>query len=145
MLKVGLKQQESSYSSIGKNSDSSPVDGEDSGEKEVQSAYKGMALDTMDTLEETLPVRRGISRFYNGKSKSFTILADAASSNIRDLMKPAMTQPYNRKRKNLLALCPTSRTVRTRTHEDYINVTNWSSPSLLPDETPPLHPSTTKM
>lgn len=46
--------------------------------------------------------RRGISKFYGGKSKSFTSLADASSvSSIKDLAKPE--NPYNKKRKNLLA------------------------------------------
>ncbi|KAG6391161.1 hypothetical protein SASPL_148913 [Salvia splendens] len=31
----------------------------------------------MEDLEEALPVRRGLSRFYNGKSRSFANLADA--------------------------------------------------------------------
>lgn len=44
---------DSGSSSIGRNSDSSS-DGEDSGE--VQSSYKG-PLDTMDALEESLPIR----------------------------------------------------------------------------------------
>ncbi|XP_060675096.1 protein OXIDATIVE STRESS 3 LIKE 1 isoform X4 [Ziziphus jujuba] len=46
--------------------------------------------------------QRGISKFYGGKSKSFTSLADASSvSSIKDLAKPE--NPYNKKRKNLLA------------------------------------------
>ncbi|OVA08347.1 hypothetical protein BVC80_209g72 [Macleaya cordata] len=92
-----------SSSSIGRNSDSSgrsvESDGED--ETEVQSSYKG-PLDTMDALEEVLPIRRGISKFYCGKSKSFTSLSDAsASSSVKDLAKP--DNAYTRKRKNLLA------------------------------------------
>ncbi|XP_022728954.1 uncharacterized protein LOC111284537 [Durio zibethinus] len=93
-----------SSSSIGRNSDvsgESSSGGEDSTEAEVQSQLKG-PLDTMDALEEVLPMRRGISKFYNGKSKSFTSLADAAAvSSVKDFAKP--DNPYNRKRKNLLA------------------------------------------
>lgn len=88
-----------SSSSIGRNSDcsgGSASDGEDSGE--VQSSYKG-PLDTMDALEDSLPIRRSISDFYFGKSKSFTSLADASSA--KDLGKP--DNAYNRKRKNLMA------------------------------------------
>ncbi|KAJ9168045.1 hypothetical protein P3X46_019619 [Hevea brasiliensis] len=93
----------SSSLSIGRNSDLSG--GEDSGqdcdESEVQSLYKG-PLDSMVALEEVLPIKRGISKFYNGKSKSFTSLADASSaSSIKDFAKPE--NPYNRKRKNQLA------------------------------------------
>lgn len=48
--------------------------------------------------------RRGISKFYCGKSKSFTTIADAISKSpsAKDLAKPE--SPYNRKRKNLLSL-----------------------------------------
>ena len=46
--------------------------------------------------------RRGISRFYNYKSKSFTSLAEAASSSsIKEIVKPE--NAYTRKRRNLLA------------------------------------------
>ena len=46
--------------------------------------------------------RRGISRFYSGKSKSFTSLADASTSaSSKDLAKPE--NAYNRRRRNLLA------------------------------------------
>ncbi|KAK9274439.1 hypothetical protein L1049_021686 [Liquidambar formosana] len=92
-----------SSSSIGRNSDVSggSSDGDDSGETEVQSSFKG-PLDTMDALEEVLPIRRGISKFYCGKSKSFTSLGDVSnSSSVKDLAKPE--NAYNRKRKNLLA------------------------------------------
>lgn len=87
-------------SSIGNNSDDES--GSDDGENdEAQSSYKG-PLDMMNALEEVLPMRRGISKFYNYKSKSFTSLAEASSSsNIKDLAKP--DNAYTRKRRNLLA------------------------------------------
>ncbi|GLT25642.1 hypothetical protein SLA2020_007600 [Shorea laevis] len=97
-----------SSSSIGRNSDEEDapsersLDGGDCEENEVQSSYKG-ALDMMDSLEEVLPFRRGISKFYNGKSKSFTTLADAADSpSIKDIAKPE--NAYTRRRRNLLAI-----------------------------------------
>nr|CAD1825066.1 unnamed protein product [Ananas comosus var. bracteatus] len=60
-------------------------------------------LDALDALEESLPIRRGISKFYCGKSKSFTMLTDAPSSSTsaEGLAKPE--NAYTRKRKNLLA------------------------------------------
>ncbi|EXB74901.1 hypothetical protein L484_018609 [Morus notabilis] len=93
-----------SSSSIGKNSDlsvRSSSDGDDCEENEAQSSYKG-PLEMMEALEEVLPIRRGISKFYNGKSKSFTSLGDAAStSSIKDITKPE--NAYTRKRRNLMA------------------------------------------
>ncbi|KAJ6825496.1 uncharacterized protein M6B38_376435 [Iris pallida] len=93
-------EAESYTSSVGRNSDSSG-EGSDGGEEseEVQSSLKG-PLDTMDALEDSLPIRRGISKFYCGKSKSFTSLADAqCSSSSRDLAKSQNS--YTRKRKSL--------------------------------------------
>ncbi|XP_044471919.1 uncharacterized protein LOC123200664 [Mangifera indica] len=94
-----------STSSIGRNSDlsrRSSLEGEDGGENEVQSSYKG-PLNMLDSLEEVLPIRRGISSFYGGKSKSFTSLAEASStSSIKDIAK--QENAYTRRRRNLLAI-----------------------------------------
>lgn len=47
--------------------------------------------------------RRGISSFYNGKSRSFTSLADASTaSTIKDIAKPE--NAHTRRRRNLLAI-----------------------------------------
>ncbi|KAL3633562.1 hypothetical protein CASFOL_022324 [Castilleja foliolosa] len=94
-----------SSSSIGKNSDLSENLMEKScdDDEEVQSSYNKGALDAMDALEQVLPIRRGISSFYNGKSKSFTILSDASSSSssIKAIAKP--DNAYTRKRRNQLS------------------------------------------
>ncbi|RZC85996.1 hypothetical protein C5167_026667 [Papaver somniferum] len=96
----------SSSSSIGKNSDLSNGGGgggSDDDDGEVQSSYKGGPFDSMvDSLEDVLPIRKGISKFYCGKSKSFTSLRDAtSSSSIKEIAKPENV--YSKKRKNLLA------------------------------------------
>jgi len=98
------EEETCSSSSIGRNSDttgeSSDADG-DSGDGEAQSSFKG-PLDCLDALEEVLPIKRGISTFYSGKSKSFTSLADVSScESVKDIAKPE--NAYTRKRKNLLA------------------------------------------
>lgn len=97
-------EESSSSSSIGRNSDSGSGGGDgDSGDGdgEVQSEYKG-PLDCLDALEEVLPIKKGVSKFYNGKSKSFTSLADVVScSSIKEIVKPE--NALTRKRKNLLA------------------------------------------
>ncbi|RDX98485.1 hypothetical protein CR513_18572, partial [Mucuna pruriens] len=91
-----------SSSSIGRNSDVSSERSMEEGENEVESAYHG-PLHAMETLEEVLPIRRGISKYYNGKSKSFTTLADAVSSpSVKDIAKPE--NAYTRRRRNLMAL-----------------------------------------
>ncbi|KAK6126746.1 hypothetical protein DH2020_014678 [Rehmannia glutinosa] len=91
----------SSTSSIGQNSDDSTSGVGGDGE-EVQSEYKGGPLDSLEALEEVLPIKKSISKFYCGKSKSFTSLSDAAAcSSTKDITKPE--NAYTRKRKNLLA------------------------------------------
>ncbi|CAI9766584.1 unnamed protein product [Fraxinus pennsylvanica] len=94
----------STASSIGKNSDDEATgggDGDGEGE-EVQSECKTGALESLDALAEVLPVKKSISKFYCGKSKSFTSLSDATSlSSAKDMVKPE--DAYTRRRKNLLA------------------------------------------
>ncbi|KAL4589417.1 hypothetical protein LXL04_002324 [Taraxacum kok-saghyz] len=93
----------SSSSSIGNNSDASGggADSDDDGGGEVQSLFKG-SLNNLCDLEQALPIKRGISSFYAGKSKSYTSLADAVSApSIQDIVKPE--DAYNRKRKNTIA------------------------------------------
>ncbi|XP_057776404.1 protein OXIDATIVE STRESS 3 LIKE 1-like [Salvia miltiorrhiza] len=86
---------EESSSSIGRDSDASME--KSCGGEEVQSSFKGTFDAAMEALEEVLPIRRGISRFYNGKSNSFACLADAS----KGLVKP--DNAYKRRRRNLLA------------------------------------------
>ncbi|KAI3524814.1 hypothetical protein L1887_03478 [Cichorium endivia] len=96
-------QDSSSSSSIGNNSDASGGggDSDDDGGGEVQSLFKG-SLNNLCALEQALPIKRGISTFYAGKSKSYTSLADAVSApSIQDIVKPE--DAYNRKRKNMIA------------------------------------------
>ncbi|VFQ62819.1 unnamed protein product [Cuscuta campestris] len=100
------EQTSSCTSSIGRNSDDLQVgrslDAADGDGEEVQSSFKGGVLDSLEALEEVLPIKRGISNFYAGKSKSFTSLSHAASSSsLNDIVKPE--NAYTRKRKNLLA------------------------------------------
>ncbi|KAL0447344.1 UNVERIFIED_CONTAM: hypothetical protein Slati_1862300 [Sesamum latifolium] len=68
----------------------------------------GLTIITIHKVDEYKPhkpkhqCRRGISRFYNGRSKSFTTLSDSSSlSSIKDLAKP--DNAYMRRRRNLLA------------------------------------------
>ncbi|CAI8599485.1 unnamed protein product [Vicia faba] len=91
----------SSTSSIGKDSDV-PKCGDIDDENEAQSAYKyDEPFYMMDSLEH-LPIRKGISKFYDGKSKSFMSLANAVSApSVKDIAKPE--NAYTRRRRNLMA------------------------------------------
>ncbi|TKY74851.1 hypothetical protein E2542_SST03615 [Spatholobus suberectus] len=88
----------SATSSIGKDSETECAAADN--DNEAHSADE--PLDTMDSLQQVLPIRRGISKFYDGKSKSFTSLADAVSSpSVKDIAKPESA--YTRRRRNLMA------------------------------------------
>uniref|UniRef100_A0A7N0U7G6 Uncharacterized protein n=1 Tax=Kalanchoe fedtschenkoi TaxID=63787 RepID=A0A7N0U7G6_KALFE len=90
----------SSSSSIGEDSDLSDGEGGESVMDEAQSKFNGGgAFDSLQALEEVLPMRRGISSFYGGKSKSFASLSCAAS--VKDLAKAE--NAYTRRRRNLMA------------------------------------------
>ncbi|KAH9307152.1 hypothetical protein KI387_043824, partial [Taxus chinensis] len=61
----------------------------------IAEADNGGPLYHMNTLADTLPCKRGLSSFYDGKSQSFSCLADVKCG--EDLAKPE--DSYNRKKK----------------------------------------------
>ncbi|OEL17055.1 hypothetical protein BAE44_0021926 [Dichanthelium oligosanthes] len=89
-----------SCSSIGENS-SSEAGGEDEGEEVESKLKEGDALGCLDALEDSLPIKKGLSSFYAGKSKSFTSLAEATSTDAaaKELAKPE--NPFNKRRRIL--------------------------------------------
>ncbi|KAI3742129.1 hypothetical protein L1987_59809 [Smallanthus sonchifolius] len=98
---VKEEEESSTSSSIGNNSDAGGGDSDDDDDGEVQSKDNGL-LNGLNDLEKVLPIKRGISTFYAGKSKSYGSLADAVSvPSIQDIVKPE--DAYSRKRKNMLA------------------------------------------
>ncbi|VFQ83102.1 unnamed protein product [Cuscuta campestris] len=58
------------------------------------------SLFDMSSLKNQLPTRKGLSRFYNGKSESFTSLSEVTS--IQDL--PKKETPYTRRKKGCKSL-----------------------------------------
>ncbi|CAK9228468.1 unnamed protein product [Sphagnum troendelagicum] len=85
-----IAHESSSSSSIG-----DELDEDSSCSSDVDTQSKG-PLDQMSSLENSLPIKKpGLSKFFGGKSKSFSSLADAKS--ISDLAKPE--NPYARRRK----------------------------------------------
>nr|GEV28814.1 hypothetical protein [Tanacetum cinerariifolium]GEV32065.1 hypothetical protein [Tanacetum cinerariifolium] len=94
----------SSSSSIGENSDleEDEVESSYNNENGLSSSSSSSSFDdAIQALEQALPIRRGISTFYNGKSKSFTSLADVSpstTSSIQEIAKPE--NAYTRKRRN---------------------------------------------
>lgn len=96
------EEASSESSSIGVPEDSddavlSAVDG-DNDEEEVQS-QPGGGLGSLGSLEESLPIKRGLSNHFTGKSKSFGNLAEVSS--VHQLVKPE--NPFNKRRRTLIA------------------------------------------
>ncbi|KAI5592221.1 hypothetical protein BDE02_04G137300 [Populus trichocarpa] len=50
----------------------------------------------MDALRANLPQKRGLSRYYSGKARSFTCIADVRC--LEDLKKPERPDPKKRKK-----------------------------------------------
>lgn len=92
---IGENSSESS-SSIGVPDDDSDDDG---GGDEVQSKAKEGGLCGLDSLEDALPIKRGLSSHFSGKSKSFANLSEVIQ--VKDLEKPE--NPFNKRRRILMA------------------------------------------
>ncbi|CAD5167568.1 unnamed protein product [Musa acuminata subsp. malaccensis] len=95
----------SDSSSIGAASTlSSDRNGSDHGgeedEEEVESKRKDGALGSLDSLEDSLPIKRGLSNFFSGKSKSFASLSDVVNASTNDIVKPE--NPFNKRRRVLM-------------------------------------------
>ncbi|WVZ78688.1 hypothetical protein U9M48_026358 [Paspalum notatum var. saurae] len=101
-------------SSIGAVSEDEDEDGEevDSRREGGRGAAAAGALACMDALDDALPIKRGLSNFFSGKSRSFANLQDAASavSSARGLAKPE--NPFN-KRRRVLRCCSIRRVAST--------------------------------
>ncbi|CAL9110929.1 unnamed protein product [Musa textilis] len=92
-------EESSESSSIGAASSSSEKDEKE--EEVVESKRKDGAFGSLDPLEDSLPIKRGLSNFFSGKSKSFASLSDAAMASAGELVKPE--NPFNKRRRLLMA------------------------------------------
>ncbi|KAJ4962230.1 hypothetical protein NE237_022169 [Protea cynaroides] len=107
---------ESSSIGVAGESTSTTVDGDDDDDEgeEVQSKFKGGAgvgaLGSLGSLEESLPIKRGLSNHYSGKSKSFANLSDV--SRVEDLGKSE--NPFNKRRRILMSCKWTNRSFYNR-------------------------------
>ncbi|RID47910.1 hypothetical protein BRARA_I04468 [Brassica rapa] len=93
--KSAEESSEDSSSSIGEISDNEEED-------DVSSQGEGGALDSFSSsLEDSLPIKRGLSNHYVGKSKSFGNLMESSNINAKDLEK--VENPFNKKRRLIIA------------------------------------------
>ncbi|XP_027904402.1 nucleolin-like [Vigna unguiculata] len=86
-----------SSSSIGTPDDS------DNEEEEVQSKLKiRTGLGSLDAMEDSLPIKRGLSSHFDGKSKSFSDLSQVSTlKDLKELQK--QESPFNKRRRVLIA------------------------------------------
>ncbi|KAL5222604.1 hypothetical protein ABZP36_027317 [Zizania latifolia] len=71
-------------------------------EEEEEGGLGILGLRTLESLEDALPIKRGLSNFYAGKSKSFTSLGEAAAkAAAKEIAKPE--NPFNKRRRVLAA------------------------------------------
>ncbi|MQL78784.1 hypothetical protein Taro_011224 [Colocasia esculenta] len=90
---------EAGDSSLSLSSSTAEGDGE---EEEVQSKLKEDALASLDSLEESLPIKRGLSNCFSGKSKSFANLSEAAALGTAVGLAKS-ENPFNKRRRILMA------------------------------------------
>ncbi|XP_076955376.1 protein OXIDATIVE STRESS 3 LIKE 2-like [Bidens hawaiensis] len=96
------EEDDTTSSSIGNDSDSGDNDTEVQSKDDHNNNNINGMLNGLSDLEQVLPIKRGISTFYAGKSKSYGSLDEAVSiESIQDIVKPE--DAYSRKRKNMIA------------------------------------------
>ncbi|KAG2259095.1 hypothetical protein Bca4012_010083 [Brassica carinata] len=113
--------EDDSSSSIGEISENEEED------DAVSSQGEGGALDSFSSsLEDSLPIKRGLSNHYVGKSKSFGNLMEASNINAKDLEK--VENPFNKKRRLIIANKLRSRGRSMSVSSFY----TWQNPNSLP-------------
>ncbi|XP_039130807.1 uncharacterized protein LOC120267174 [Dioscorea cayenensis subsp. rotundata] len=96
------EEETSSLSYIGQASDDDDDDDDDGGEEEEEVESKRRdCLTSLVELHMFLPIKRGLSDFFEGKSRSFKCLSDLniAAATAEVLAKPE--NPYNKRRRLL--------------------------------------------
>ncbi|KAK3213083.1 hypothetical protein Dsin_017789 [Dipteronia sinensis] len=85
----------------GSDSSSSSSIGSDDDDDEVNDANGDVSSSilSLDSLEDSLPIKRGLSSHFGGKSKSFSNLSEV--NTVKDLVK--LENPFNKRRRVLIA------------------------------------------
>jgi len=88
-----------SSSTIEAPDDSEDEDNDDVSSKEGRNGFSGGGFASLGSLEDSLPIKTGLSSHFSGKSKSFANLSDACT--VKDLEKSE--NPFNKRRRILLS------------------------------------------
>uniref|UniRef100_A0A1J3F680 Uncharacterized protein n=1 Tax=Noccaea caerulescens TaxID=107243 RepID=A0A1J3F680_NOCCA len=129
---IGLRMSSKSSEEYSSEDSSSSI-GESSGNEEeeeddaVSFQGGGGALDSFSSsLEDSLPIKRGLSNHYVGKSKSFGNLMEASNSNVKDIEKAE--NPFNKKRRLVIA----NKLRRRGRSLSASNFYTWQNPNSMP-------------
>ncbi|KAK4852897.1 hypothetical protein QYF36_000872 [Acer negundo] len=93
-----LKEEEEETGSDSSSSSSSIGSDDDDEINDTNGDFSSSIL-SLDSLEDSLPIKRGLSSHFSGKSKSFTNLSEV--STVKDLVK--LENPFNKRRRVLIA------------------------------------------
>ncbi|XP_010451263.1 PREDICTED: uncharacterized protein LOC104733379 [Camelina sativa] len=92
------EEEDSSSCSLSSMCSSSDLTDEDDDDDDVSSSSSNGPLEDLSDLMLHLPIKRGLSKFYEGRSQSFTSLANVKS--LEDLMKRGLkNRNYGARRK----------------------------------------------
>uniref|UniRef100_A0A2P2J960 Uncharacterized protein n=2 Tax=Rhizophora mucronata TaxID=61149 RepID=A0A2P2J960_RHIMU len=101
LIAMGIGSGTTEDSSESSSSIGAPDDSEVEEDDSVVSSSKE-GLGSMETLDDSLPIKRGLSNHFSGKSKSFADLSYVNSvASAKDLEKPE--NPFNKRRRILMA------------------------------------------
>ncbi|XP_009138017.1 uncharacterized protein LOC103862060 [Brassica rapa] len=100
-LRRCVKSPPESSSSVGVTGESSESEEEEEEEDGTVSSQGRWLDSSSSSLEDSLPIKRGLSNHYIGKSKSFGNLMGMEVSNTKDLEK--VESPLNKRRRLLIA------------------------------------------
>ncbi|KAL4332976.1 hypothetical protein GQ457_07G037160 [Hibiscus cannabinus] len=115
-----LKEEKEDVSSESSSSIGSSGNSSDEEEDGVVSSRASGRLGSLGSLEDSLPIKRGLSNHYAGKSKSFANLLDV--STVKEVEKAE--NPFNKRRRVLLA----NKWCRSRKSSFY----SWQNPNSMP-------------
>ncbi|KAG7567558.1 hypothetical protein ISN45_Aa04g004240 [Arabidopsis thaliana x Arabidopsis arenosa] len=127
---IGLRMSNNNSKSPEESSDSSSSIGESSENEEEEeddavSCQRGTLDSFSSSLEDSLPIKRGLSNHYVGKSKSFGNLMEAAST-AKDLEK--VENPFNKRRRLVIA----NKLRRRGRSMSASNFYSWQNPNSMP-------------
>ncbi|KAJ6854071.1 putative histone H3.v1 [Iris pallida] len=101
---VQQQQRQQQQEEDAKSSDSSSAGSSDQEDHvdENDRKIKNGSFSSLSSLEESLPLKRGLSNYFSGKSRSFSNLSECGNADVGELAKPE--NPFNKRQRILTSL-----------------------------------------